>query len=228
MSCSRGVALCALVLAMGIAGCDGSDHERPRVELDGASGGADAGPVSGDECETLGDTGACSGTIARWCEGGTVREEDCADDGRVCGTVAGRHRCAEPPPPECGDPIEQEQLRLTNDERVRAGLSPLVCDPGLTRAARLHSQDMCDQGYFDHDSLDGRTFRDRIDAQDVTWRAIGENIARGQPTPADVHEAWMNSPGHRANIMGEQFGRIGIGHVACGGTGPYWTQDFAD
>lgn len=132
-----------------------------------------------------------------------------------------------PPPPACASPIEAAELELTNAARRAAGLGELRCDEGLARAARLHSQDMCDQGYFDHDSLDGRTFVDRIDDEGVRWRTVGENIAVGYRTPEAVHEGWMNSDGHRRNILNGAFGRIGIGYVECGGR-PYWTQDFAD
>ncbi len=145
---------------------------------------------------------------------------------------------ARPPTPDaavvesaCGSPIEQEELRLTNLARAEGGLGPLVCDEGLTRAARLHSQDMCDNRYFTHDSQDGTRFSARITAQGVTWRRVGENIARGQRTPEVVHTAWMGSEGHRANIMNGAFGRIGIGYVECAEMerwGPLWTQDFAD
>jgi uncharacterized protein YkwD len=193
----------------------------------GGGGGIDSGPPV-DPCGGLTLAGTCAGTTARWCEGGAVREQDCAASGDVCGASAGQMRCVDPPVGECADPIEQEQLRITNAERVAAGLGALVCDPGLTRAARLHSQDMCDQMYFSHTSLDGRTMSDRINAQGVRWSRIGENIARGQPTPQAVHDAWMDSPGHRANIMNGAYGRIGIGHVACGSRGPYWTQNFAN
>ena len=117
----------------------------------------------------------------------------------------------------------------TGDDRAReaAGRNPLVCDPDLTIAARLHSQDMCEQGYFDHDSRDGRGFTDRIVAQGVRYGYAGENIAWGQETPEDVHRAWMNSPGHHANIMNPNFRRLGVGYFPCDGR-PHWTQDFTD
>lgn len=225
-------------LALAASGCDGSG-DVPHVDLDSGAGGDGGGGGGGDgggaddagmvdPCAGLTLAGTCAGDVARWCEDGLARELDCAASDQVCGDVGGRMRCTAPPPEECSNPIEQEQLRITNLERMRNGIGPLVCDPDLTRAARLHSQDMCDQRYFSHDSLDGRTFRDRIDAQGVRWMRIGENIARGQPTPQAVHDAWMSSTGHRANILNPQFGRIGIGHVACPGSGPYWTQDFAD
>ncbi len=127
----------------------------------------------------------------------------------------------------CGTTTEQEELALTNQARAAAGVGPLVCDEALTRAARLHSQDMCDHEYFSHTSLDGRSFVDRIHEQGVTFGWGGENIAYGYSTPSAVHNAWMNSSGHRANILNANFRRIGIGHSPCGGAN-YWTQDFTD
>lgn len=258
---------CVLVVAAGIAGCEGvlGMEGGPRIRIDrdagmplppGIDGGdpgdggpgppptgddagtmsmADAGPPPGrdagpppDPC--MGETaaGRCAGSVATWCEASAIRTRDCAASGMICGDGVGGARCQTPPTPGCGTAVEMEQLRITNAERTAAGLSALVCDEGLTRAARAHSQDMCDQGFFSHDSLDGRTFRDRIDAEGVRWSRIGENIARGQRDAMAVHVAWMGSSGHRANIMSSSFGRIGIGHVACPGSGPYWTQDFAD
>ena len=85
---------------------------------------------------------------------------------------------------------------------------------------------MCDRGYFSHQSQNGRSFSERIDAQGVMYRSASENIAWGQSSPESVHAAWMSSFGHRANILGS-YRRIGIGYVECGGS-PYWTQDFTD
>lgn len=127
----------------------------------------------------------------------------------------------------CPGEVESELLRITNEERIGRGGEALSCDEKLTRAAFLHSQDMCDQGYFSHDSADGRSFTDRITAQGATYRAAGENIAQGQRTPSDVHASWMNSEGHRANILSSRFRRIGIGYAPCDGR-PFWTQVFTD
>ena len=217
-------------------------------------GGVDAGeppppPPPDDPCMGLDYLGECQGTLARWCDMGMLREMECGGAG--CGWVDGTtgYYCggsgvgpgggtggsdAGPPPPppppgtgDCGDPTEQEELRLTNEARTSMGLRALVCDERLARAARGHSQDMCDQGYFDHTSADGRSFTDRIEAQGATYSTAGENIAWGQTTAAEVHDGWMHSPGHRANILNGDYGRIGIGYVSCGGR-PYWTQDFTD
>lgn len=107
---------------------------------------------------------------------------------------------------------------------------PLEMDEIIQVAARLHSTDMGEQGYFDHDSLDGRTFSDRMTEAGFTggypW---GENIAAGQATPEQVMQGWMASPGHCRNIMNAEFNVIGIGYANVPGSDPvhYWTQDFA-
>lgn len=199
------VATIALLLGLGLAGCEGDiSGGGPRVELDGGgTPGSDAGGGGGTDA------------------GDPVMGTDAATPPPV--------DAARPPlGDECGTAIEREQIEITNDERESRGLSRLRCDRGLTASARGHAQDMCDLRYFSHTSADGRSMRDRIVAAGVTWRRIGENIARGQGTPSAVHTAWMNSDGHRANILNTGYGRIGVGHVACPGYGPVWVQNFAD
>lgn len=127
----------------------------------------------------------------------------------------------------CGDATESSELTLTNAARAAEGVRALACDDLLTRVARAHSQDMCDHGYFSHTDLKGGSFADRIVAAGGSFRAGGENIARGQLTPEAVHASWMKSPGHRANILASEYGHVGIGYVPCGGD-PYWTQVFTD
>lgn len=121
----------------------------------------------------------------------------------------------------------EANLILTNEARADEGLGALECDKGLMESAFLHAKDMCDFDYFSHDSIDGRDLSDRVNAAGVQWTMIGENIAYGQSNAAQVHEAWMNSPGHRENILTAGFGRIGIGYFLCKGR-PYWVQNFAD
>ncbi|WP_219825727.1 CAP domain-containing protein [Nonomuraea typhae] len=124
-----------------------------------------------------------------------------------------------------GSAVEEEVVRLTNAERTAGGCKPLTHDPKLNAAARGHSNDMAAKNYFSHTSQDGRSPGDRIKAAGFspisTW---GENIAKGQPTAASVVKGWMNSPGHKANIMNCNFTLIGVGHDA---KGPIWTQVFA-
>jgi uncharacterized protein YkwD len=120
----------------------------------------------------------------------------------------------------------REVIELTNAERVRAGLPPLGADLPLTTAAQAHSADMVARDFYAHTSPDGSRPWDRAAAAGCARRTIGENIACGQRSPAEVVRGWMNSPGHRANILGRDFTHIGIGLVGGGRTGTYWTQLF--
>ncbi|GAB2727349.1 CAP domain-containing protein [Streptomyces bullii] len=117
-------------------------------------------------------------------------------------------------------------VELTNRERARAGLRPLAPDPRLTTAAQAHSADMVARDFYSHTSPDGHRPWDRAAAAGFTRRSIGENIACGQRSPADVVEGWMNSPGHRVNILKPDFTHIGIGFAGGGRAGTYWTQLF--
>ena len=118
---------------------------------------------------------------------------------------------------------ELEVVRLVNDYRIKNGLKPLTSDSKLSYAARLKAQDMHDKKYFSHTSPTyGSPFQMMKDLG-ITYRSAGENIAMGQRTPSEVMTAWMNSPGHRANILNSSYTKIGVGYVADGN---YWTQEF--
>ncbi|MBG0857538.1 TerD family protein [Streptomyces spinoverrucosus] len=117
-------------------------------------------------------------------------------------------------------------IDLTNRERTRAGLPPLSSDPALARAAQAHSADMVARDFYSHTAPDGSQPWDRAAAAGSTRRSIGENIACGQRSPAEVVTGWMNSPGHRANILKPGFTHIGIGFAGGGRAGTYWTQLF--
>ncbi|WP_226899908.1 CAP domain-containing protein [Nonomuraea phyllanthi] len=133
-----------------------------------------------------------------------------------------------PSPRGAGTSLEKEVLRLTNAERAKGGCGPLKPDPLLRAAAVGHSADMARRNYFDHDSKDGRSFMDRITAAGFTGgRAFAENIAFGQPSAASVVRGWMESPGHRENIMNCAYTLIGVGAVKNSQGRIYWTQDFA-
>lgn len=118
---------------------------------------------------------------------------------------------------------EQEVIRLTNIERAKYGLSPLTEDWELSRVARYKSQDMHDRRYFDHNSPTYGTPFQMMKAFGLTYRSAGENIAMGYRTPQAVVTGWMNSSGHRANILNSSYKKIGVGYVA---NGNYWTQQF--
>ncbi|WP_069625731.1 CAP domain-containing protein [Streptomyces niveus] len=122
--------------------------------------------------------------------------------------------------------VASDVVALTNAERTAAGLRPLAGDPGLTVAAQAHSDDMVALGFYSHTSPDGRQPWDRAAAAGCAHRGIGENIACGQRSAAEVVRGWMNSPGHRANILKPDFTHIGIGLRGGGEMATYWTQLF--
>ncbi|MDH6521210.1 uncharacterized protein YkwD/stress response protein SCP2 [Streptomyces sp. SAI-208] len=119
-----------------------------------------------------------------------------------------------------------EVVGLTNRERARAGLPALAVDPLLGRAAQAYSTDMAARAFYSHTSPEGTRPWDRAAAAGSGRRSIGENIACGQRSAAEVVEGWMNSPGHRANILRPGFTHIGIGFAGGGPAGTYWTQLF--
>ena len=118
---------------------------------------------------------------------------------------------------------EQEVVRLVNQHRAQNGLQPLTEDWELSRVARYKSQDMVSNRYFSHTSPTYGTPFQMIRAFGLKFRTAGENIAYGQRTPKAVVDAWMNSSGHRANILNGSYTRIGVGYAA---SGHYWTQMF--
>ncbi|GAA1369733.1 CAP domain-containing protein [Streptomyces beijiangensis] len=119
-----------------------------------------------------------------------------------------------------------EVVALTNSERSEGGLRPLSTDPRLTAAAQAYSTDMAGRGFYSHTSPEGLQPWDRAAAAGAVHRGIGENIACGQRTAPEVVLGWMNSPGHRANILKPDFTHIGIGFAGGGLAGTYWTQLF--
>ena len=121
--------------------------------------------------------------------------------------------------------LEAEMLDMVNQERVKAGLSPLKPDPELAAVATEHSCDMFARDYFSHVTPDGRTLADRVRSAGVSFYVAGENLALG-PTLEICHEGLMNSPGHRANILQKSFGRLGIGVLDGGRYGLMITQNF--
>ncbi len=121
---------------------------------------------------------------------------------------------------------ELDVLNLTNAERQKAGLKPFSGDyTNLNRSARAKSEDMAKNNYFSHTSPTyGEPFA-MMRNFGVQYQSAGENIAKGQPSPEQVVQAWMASPGHRANIMNTSYTHMGVGYVANNGQ-PCWTQQF--
>lgn len=122
--------------------------------------------------------------------------------------------------------IENAVIQLVNQERTKDGLPPLTANWELSRVARYKSMDMRDNHYFSHTSpLYGTPFT-MIKNFGISFSAAGENIAAGQATPQSVVQAWMNSPGHRANILSKTYTQIGVGYAQGGSYQCYWSQMF--
>ena len=118
---------------------------------------------------------------------------------------------------------ESEVIRLVNEIRQQNGLRPLAANWELSRVARYKSQDMRDNGYFSHNSPTYGTPFQMFSAFGLSYRTAGENIAKGYASPQAVVNGWMNSSGHRANILNASYTQIGVGYVSGGN---YWTQLF--
>ena len=119
-----------------------------------------------------------------------------------------------------------EVVTRTNAERARHGLRALTVDARLARAAQAHSVDMVRRAFFAHENPDGRQVWDRALAAGYPYRKVAENIAAGQRTAEEVVRGWMDSPGHRANILDGELTQIGVGYAEGGTYGLYWTQVF--
>ncbi|EPR09199.1 CAP domain-containing protein [Ruminiclostridium papyrosolvens] len=122
--------------------------------------------------------------------------------------------------------FQKRVVELVNAERAKNGLKPLKMNAQVNKTATLKSQDMAKLGYFDHNSPTYGSPFDMMKKYGISYRTAGENIAMGQTTPEQVMKGWMNSPGHRANILKSSFTEIGVG-VAKNSSGRlYWTQQF--
>lgn len=137
-----------------------------------------------------------------------------------------------PPPAEAGNCVDtrtdfayreqiEELCELVNVERAKAGVKPLKLYIALSEVAQDHAFDMATNGYFSHTSLDGRSPFQRMKDAGISYTYAGENIARGYTTPAQAMNGWMNSSGHKANILNSKYGRVGLGFYQN-----YWVQDF--
>ncbi len=123
---------------------------------------------------------------------------------------------------------EQKVVELVNIERQKAGLPALKMDSAISNVARAKSKDMAVNNYFAHQSPTYGSAGDMLRQFGIKWSAWGENIAAGQRTPEIVVNAWMNSPGHRANILSSNFSKIGVGYETNSSGRPYWTQMFTN
>ncbi len=121
--------------------------------------------------------------------------------------------------------FEKKVVELVNQERQKQGLSALQLDTKLSDVAREKSKDMMNKNYFSHTSPTYGSPFDMMKQFGIDYRTAGENIAKGQQTPEEVMNGWMNSDGHRKNILSPNFTHIGVGYVEGGGS-TYWTQMF--
>ena len=192
--------------------------------------------VDGATVDDVGDYVLSIGGFETECDNGLDDDEDgvadCDDDD--CFTA----RCADPEDDWRDDwtATEWEVLELSNAERARGAVcdgeefgpaEPLTMDPLLRLAARLHSTNMAENGFFDHTDPEGRGPGERVAEVGFTGSFIGENIARGQPTAEAVVAAWMASPGHCRNIMNPRYHFLGVGRADSPAGEPNWTQNFA-
>lgn len=135
---------------------------------------------------------------------------------------------SEPEPPT----FEQQVLTIVNQERAAAGCNPLTFNDKLNAAAKVHTTDMAVNDFISHTGSDGSSAGDRIESAGYSWWTWGENIAAGYLTPTSVMNGWMNSAGHKANILNCNFTEIGIAYVYLEydvgqiNYHHYWTQDF--
>lgn len=122
--------------------------------------------------------------------------------------------------------MELEVFNLVNQVRAQYGLSSLKWADDLANVARAHSQDMINRKYFSHNDPNGNSPFDRLRNNGINYRTAAENIAYGQRTPQAVMDAWMNSSGHRANILNANVKEIGVGAATASNGTIYWTQMF--
>lgn len=121
---------------------------------------------------------------------------------------------------------QKEVVDLVNVERSKAGLNPLTLDADVSNVATKKSQDMIDNNYFAHNSPTYGSPFDMLKKFGISYKTAGENIAMGQKTPKEVVNAWMNSEGHRKNILNPNYSKIGVGVAQKSGGSIYWTQIF--
>ncbi|RXT06605.1 hypothetical protein EIZ39_14965 [Ammoniphilus sp. CFH 90114] len=120
----------------------------------------------------------------------------------------------------------QQVVNLVNAERAKVGLAPLKLNTSLASVAKVKAEDMRDQNYFSHTSPKYGSPFDMMKSFGIKYSYAGENIAAGQKTPEEVMKSWMNSPGHKANILSSNFTEIGVGFAKGGSYGTYWVQQF--
>ncbi|KAA6213744.1 CAP domain-containing protein [Streptomyces albofaciens JCM 4342] len=198
------------------------ERERPAPAATPSAAPASRQPSAPADTDTDTDTGAGTGTGV-----GTDRDRTERPGRTVPSSSAAPSKTAPSAtaaPDTTPSTAESQVLALVNQERAKAGCSPLTADRQLGGLARDFSADMARRGFFDHTDPDGRSPWDRAKAAGIEGLG-GENIARGQADARAVMDTWMHSSGHRANILNCEYKTLGVG-VHFGSGGPWWTQDF--
>lgn len=178
------------------------DVTTQHVVVDGGIGGP----------ATRGDWDAATAESHVHCGLDDVEHEDIGSDDDDAVSEHGWDRPQPDVGHRCGDDYETLLFRLLNCERQHRNLEPLACDLRLVWAGREHSMDMADRDYFSHVTPEGQAPGDRLTERGVQWRASAENIAMS-PTMALGHTAWMQSDGHRENVLLEEITHVGIGVI---------------
>ena len=164
------------------------------------------------------------GVVSAWLLAALL--SSCGGSGSSGGGTFDPNPAPTPPQPSVTEiTYAREVMALVNTERTSRGLNPVSEDLAASEAAYGHAYDMEVRGFFDHVNPSGEDPGDRLRRAGVSFFGWGENIARGQSTPADVMTAWMASTGHRRNILDPSYGRLGVG-VRLSPGGPWWVQDF--
>lgn len=128
---------------------------------------------------------------------------------------------------QAGSTVQADEvLKLVNQERAKQGLKALVLSDELTNVATIKAKDMRDKNYFDHTSPTYGSPFEMMRHFGINYSSAGENIAAGQKTAQEVMNSWMNSSGHRANILNKDYEQLGVGYVEGGSYGTYWVQMF--
>lgn len=128
---------------------------------------------------------------------------------------------------QAGSTVQADEvLKLVNQERAKVGLKALTLSAELTNVATIKAKDMRDKGYFDHTSPTYGSPFDMMKRFGIQYSSAGENIAAGQKTSQEVMNSWLNSSGHRANILNKDYEQLGVGYVEGGSYGTYWVQMF--
>lgn len=205
---SRGSqAACVSVALVLVWGCStpGSDDEAGTVEVFHGEGALGSSATEGDWDSALAESHVNCGVDDVYTEDLDALLEDRVPE-------EGWSRPASEEQNRCGDDFETLLFRVANCEREMQDLPVLECDLRMVWAGRAHSQDMEQRGYFDHVTPEGVSPDERIDERGVDWTATAENIAQA-PTMALAHTAWMESEGHRSNVLSADFTHMGVGVI---------------